>query len=430
MRRSTLVFAGVFLLAGLGLAVSVRQASRARRDGGRHPNGASQSQRVYTFTAWGGVKEATELRRRVIDPINASALHFQIRLAPVPSDYYTKLSTMIAGGIGPDFFYLSHEQLPAFAAQGALRDLTELIEADSDPVTDLSSYYPSILSGYRYLGRWYGLPWIAQPVILYCNAALFRTAGIPLPDASWDWDQFLAAAKALTRDVDGDGRIDQWGFILSGGWPPYEMFVWQNGAEVVDRQDRPDLRDPRALAAIDFRTGLIHSAGVAPPLSVVSEMGFSELFRAGKVAMFMGGAADDLDRIEGLEVVTAEVPKGPGGVRATFAWTAGLCIARDVPDPKHAFQAYKQLLDGIQHWKIPAPRRALAGKLEQSEPRKAGSAEVIRRSMEYMRTPPAFERQLEWSTLFSEEFEDPILRSGTPAKEQLRRVGQLLERAF
>ena len=421
MRSSTIVYAAIFLLAVIGLAWSVRSASRASRAGGK---------RVYTFAAWGQAKETKELERLVIDPINARARDFQIKLVSVPSDYYTKLSTMIAGGAGPDLFYLAHEYVPAFAAQGALLDLTELVESDADEVTDLDSYYQGVLAGYRYRGRWYGLPWIAQPVILYCNARVFRAAGVELPDPSWDWGRFARAAKAVTKDTNGDGRIDQWGFIVRGGWPPYQMFVWQNGSDVVDARGRLNLEDPRALAAIDFRTGLIHEDRVAPPLSVISEMGFSELFRAGKVAMFMGGAADDLDRIEGLEVVTAEVPKGPSGIRATYAWTAGLCIARGVPDQPEAFKVWKQILDGIQRWKIPAPRRPLAARLEQFEPRKAPSAGVIRRSMEYMRTPPASVRQIEWDTLFSEEFEGPILRTGRPAREQLRRARKALEGRF
>ena len=161
---------------------------------------------------------------------------------------------------------------------------------------------------------------------------------------------------------------------------------------------------------------------------MVSEAGFSDMFRAGKVAMFMGGAADDLDRIPGLEVVTAEVPAGPTGIRATFAWTAGLHISAAVADHDAAFQVYKQILDSIQHWKIPAPRKPLAGRLEEFEPRKAASAEVIRASMEYMRTPTSFSRQVEFDTLFREEFEEPILRTGQAAADVAPRAARVLER--
>ena len=417
MRFGTLTALVGFVLAAAGLVISIAGVSSDRTAGGV---------REYLFACWGSASETQELQTLVVDPINARSGDARVTLVPIPSDYHTKLCTMIAGGTAPDFFYLSQEYVPAFAAQGALLDLTERISRDTDEVTDLASYNQSVLELYRWRGRVYGLPWIAQPVILYCNARMFRQAGVALPDASWDWQKFVAAAKALTKDTDGDGRIDQWGFILNG-WPPVQMWIWQNGADVVDPQTGKLILDsPKVAEAIDFYAGLIHEHRVAPPLSIVSEAGFSELFKAGQVAMFMGGAADDLDRIEGLEVVTAELPRGPV-CRATFAWTAGLHISHSVPDAEQAFEVYKQLLDGIQRWKIPAPRKPLASRLEEFEPRKAPAAGVIRASMEYMRAPVIFERQIQWDTLFWEEFEDELLRLGTPAKDLARRAQPRLE---
>ncbi len=264
-------------------------------------------------------------------------------------------------------------------------------------------------------------------MVLYCNAELFRRFGVALPDGRWDWDAFASAGRQLTHDTDGDGRIDQWGFIING-WPPYQMWVWQNGGDIVDRRTgRLNFDDPRVTDAMDVYAGLIHRQKIAPPMSMVSEAGFSELFRAGKVAMFMGGAADDLDRIDGLDVVVAEVPTGPTGLRATFAWTAGLHISSSVPDRDKAFAVWKQILDGIQKWKIPSPRRPVAARLEEIDPRKAPAAAVIRASMEYMRTPTAFRRQVQWNTMFWEEVEDELLRTGTPARELVGRKIGLLE---
>ncbi|HEX7009120.1 MAG TPA: sugar ABC transporter substrate-binding protein [Phycisphaeraceae bacterium] len=406
MRPSTLgLFAGL-ILALTGLTLSI---AHHRRPSGSGP-------RLITFTAWGAAEEIDQLQRLVIDPINARQQRFRLQLIPIPNDYHTKLTTMMAGGAAPDLFYLSQEYVPAFAAQGALLDLTDRVAQDPRPVTDLRDYYPSVLDIYRHQGRLYGLPWIAQPIILYCNAALFRQAGVPLPTPDWRWDDFIHAGQQLTRDVDGDGRIDQWGFIVNG-WPPFAMFAWQNGGDLIDATGTASLSDPKTIEALDFYAGLIHRDRIAPPLSLVSEAGFSDLFRAGKVAMFMGGAADDLDRLPGLEVVAAQVPAGPTGLRATFAWTAGLHISRHTADPDLAFEAWAQVLDGIQHWKAPAPRRSLAQQIEQIDPRKAAAAPVIRAAMAYMRTPPVLDQQVQWDTRVSEELIDPLLRTGRPAAE-------------
>ena len=420
MRTSTAAcLLGLFMAATV-IAWSIRHEAQVRSAGGRAE---------LTFACWGSAREIEELQVRVIDPINARPGGPQVRLIPVPGDYDVKLATMLAGGVPPDLFYLSQEYAATYAARGALLDLTSMVEADDHPATRLDGYYPGVLGAYRHRGRLYGLPWIAQPVIVYCNVGLFRTAGEPLPDRNWNWDRFVAAARRLTRDNDGDGRVDQWGFVLNG-WPPWLMWAWQNGADLVDASTRRvQLDDPRVIEALDTYAGLIHVHRAAPPLSLVSESGFSDLFRSGRVAMFMGGAADDLDRLDGLEVVAAEVPSGPSGVRATFAWTAGLHISRRTPDPRRAFDVWQQVLDGIQHWKIPAPRRDLAAALEEIEPRKAASAPVIRVSMAYMRAPIIFQGWKQWDRRFAEQFLDPLLREGTPAADLVVKTRAILIQA-
>ena len=380
-----------------------------------------------TIAVWGGAEEMGQFRTRVLASVRHCLEGVRIEVIYVPRDYYIKLATLMAAGDAPDLFYLADEYIPQYAELGALLDVTRLVDGDDDPAVDLEDYYPEILANYRWKGRLYGLPWIAQPVVLYCNEALFRQAGVDLPDGQWRWRQFAEAAKALTRDVDGDGRADQWGFILNG-WPPFEMFVWQNGAAVLDAEmQQVRLTDPGCVAAAQFYADLIHKYKAAPPLEVVTEQGFSDLFRAGKVAMFMGGAADELDSAAGLEVAVREVPAGPDRIRATFAWNAGLCISSATGDRALAYKAWKLFLDAIQQWKVPAPRRSLAARLEQFEPRKAHAAEVIRRSMQYMRPLRIIERQRQWETIMTEEFEEPLLRGSGKAQGLAGRASRQLQ---
>jgi len=214
MRASTVAYCLLGAAAAVGLVVSARRAG---------PPETAEGRRLYRFACWGAAQELRELKERVVGPVNAEAEDFRVELVHIPSDYRTKLCTMIAGGTPPELFYLSQEYVATFAAQGALLDLTELVAQDGRGACDLKQYYPSVLAQYRHGGRLYGLPWIAQPVVLYCNARLFRQGGVALPDRSWGWQEFVQAAKALTRDTDRDGRIDQWGFIVNG-WPPVRMW--------------------------------------------------------------------------------------------------------------------------------------------------------------------------------------------------------------
>lgn len=420
--REVAVGAG-FIAAGAAVAFGVLAVARPdTRDAAQTSDGRV----VLRFAAWGAKEETRELRDRVVGPVNAAAHGYFVRLEPVPSDYPVKLATMIAGGYAPDIFYLDLSYLAHYAELGALLDLTEPIRDDTSPVCDTADYYEKILGNYYLHGRLYGLPWIAQPVVLYCNQELFRRAGVPLPDGSWDWRGFLDAAKTITERASSEG-VERWGFVLEPGWPPLEMYAWQAGGEVLTAGGRVGLADEPVVRAAQFLQDLVHRHRVAPPLDIVLERGISNLFRDGRVAMFAGGAADDLDSVSGLRVVVREVPAGPTGVRATFAWNAGLHVSAGTRHPALAFEAWKALLDAIQHWKIAPPRRSLAAEIETIQPRKAAAADVIRRSMEYMRPIRVIRERRQWDSTLSRLFKQPLLRGEGDARRLADQAAPLLE---
>jgi multiple sugar transport system substrate-binding protein len=380
------------------------------------------------ITTWAGVEESAELQL-VIDEVNAQVDHFEIVHEPAPDDYYTKVQTALAGGTSADLIWLSQEWIAGLADQGALLDVTDHLEADlRHPAADLDDYFPDILKTAMYAGRYYGLPWIAQPVVMYYNKALFDAAGMDYPDLSWTWDDFEAAAAALTQDTDGDGANDQWGFTMNG-WPPPQMFVWQAGGEVVsvDLTQSP-VDTPEAIAGLDFYAGMIYDDEHCPPEAVIQEQGFGEMFKADKIAMFMGGAADDLDRVEGLDVGVVGVPAGPAG-RPTFAWTASTVVAAQTENPDLAYEALVMLTEGIHHWKIVAPRKSLtsAEAITASEPRKAANASEIAKAVPYMRAFNILPRHQEWDSIFWGDFMDPLFHGEGTAAELAPEIRPLLE---
>jgi len=378
---------------------------------------ASGDKVTIRLATWAGVEESQELQA-VIDKVNAEAASFQIVHEPAPDDYYTKIQTSLAGNAGPDLFWLSQEYIAGMADQGVLLDITDQLQADTThPAADVDDYFPEIIKTARFNERYFGLPWVAQPVVLYYNKALFDAAGMEYPTPDWTWDDFEKAAADLTVDTNGDSKNDQWGFTLNG-WPPPQMFVWQAGGEVItDDLSSSPIDTPEAIQAFDFYSSLIYDDEHTPPQSVLQEQGFGEMFKAGKIAMFMGGSADDLDRVEGLDVGVTAVPAGPA-TRATFAWTASTVVSSQTQNPDQAYEALVMLTEGIHHWKIVAPRQSLATAevIAQSEPRKAQSAEAIAAAVPDMRAFTIIPRQQEWDTIFWGELMDPLMNhSGTAA---------------
>jgi multiple sugar transport system substrate-binding protein len=325
----------------------------------------------------------------------------------------------------------------ALASEGVFMPLTSCL-ADAEPGSagDLSDYYPDILSTATQNGEVYGLPWIAQPVVTFYNRGLFDAAGLDYPTADWTWDDLLSMGRALTQDTNGDGVTDQWGFIANG-WPPPHIFIWQAGGDVIseDLSSSP-IDSPEALEGINFYLQLAFNPEVSPSREIIAEQGFGEMFKAGRIALFMGGAADDLDRVEGLDVGVVSVPRHPRtGSNATFAWNASTVITAN-PDrtPEQEAMLCRALVavtEGIHNWKIVSPRisQSTVEHLVASEPRKAPNAEAIIAavpSMRAFRIVPEFQR---WNDVFWGQFMGPLINRETDMtpEELAAEVRPLLE---
>jgi multiple sugar transport system substrate-binding protein len=385
-----------------------------------------------TLATWAGADESKELQG-VIDKVNAAATDFEIVHQSIPSDYYTKLQTMIAGNTAPDLFWLSQEYVANFADTGAALDITSQIGKLGDmPAAKLDDYYPSSIAVAKYGDKLFGLPWIAQPVVLYYNPDLFQKAGVNPPDDSWTWDTFKEAAKKLTVK-DASGNITQYGTSFNG-WPPVHMFIWQAGGEVISKDLKSSPVDsPEAIQGEQFYADIIYNPDYAVPESVIKEQGFGEMAKAGKVAMFFGGAADDLDYAyqkdsKSAKLAMALVPKGPKD-RTTFAYTAITAVSSQTKNPDLAVKALTALTDGIHHWKVLAPRKSLATPevIAASVAGKKDSAPVIIQAALSMRSFNIIPKHLDWDTTFFEQFQDLLYHKKGTAADLAKAVRPKLE---
>jgi len=384
---------------------------------GVSPRASAQEKPKVRLSTWAGVDEAAELQT-VVDRVNQAATTFEIVSEPNPADYYTRLQTTISGGNAADLFWLSQEYVAGYADRGALLDITDRLTPDAGPAADLADYYPSVLQTAQYNDRTWGLPWISQPVILYYNPDLFTAKGVNPPDDTWTWDTFKQAAAQLTDPATG-----VYGTSFND-WPPIQMFIWQAGGEVIseDLASCP-IDSPEAIAGAQFYADIIYNEEYAPSEATISEQGFGEMAKAGKVAMFFGGAADDLDYAHKKDPANAVmkaalVPQGPAN-RQTFSYVASTVISAKTENADAAFQALAALTDGIHHWKVVAPRQSLANAdtIVASVPDKAESVDVILAALPDMRALRVIPKQQEWDTVFFEEFKDPLYQKEASAEE-------------
>ena len=105
-------------------------------------------------------------------------------------------------------------------------DLDQSIVSDWDP-----AQYRSFLDSEGHL---YGVPKYQGTLVLYYNKDLFDEYAVSYPTAAWTHDDYLAAMKELTKDIDGDGRTDVWGSMIDIGWDRLQVHVNAWGGNIVE----------------------------------------------------------------------------------------------------------------------------------------------------------------------------------------------------
>lgn len=126
-------------------------------------------------------------------------------------------------------------------------------------------------------------------------------------------DELIAVAKELTKDEDGDGEPDQWGFAYNLN-EPFWLAPWIGGfgGWPLDENDQPDLGSEAVVKALQFVHDLKWEHKIVP---VECDYNCADtLFKEGKAAMIingdwsLGGYVDVL----GDKLGVAPIPEIPG----------------------------------------------------------------------------------------------------------------------
>ena len=253
-------------------------------------------------------------------------------------EFREKLGTMFSGNVPPDVFLYNYRRLGDFAASGAIRPLDELLDASD--VLDRADFYPVTLDAFTYNGRLQCIPQNLSSPVIYYNEALFEAAGLPLPENGWTRVDFLSAAEALTKDLNGDGVLDQWGFGSEIETIRLAPFVWANGGDFLDDPGRPSqlmLNSEESRAAIQWFVDLQTVHQVAPDIVAESAQTSEDRFLNGSVAMLMNSrvAVPTLRTITAFKWNAVSLPLGDN--MASVLHSDGFCMsAKAAEDEAHA----------------------------------------------------------------------------------------------
>lgn len=290
-----------------------------------------------TVTIWyDGTEEASVA---ILEP-EYEALHPEIDLVfeTVPyKDLSTKELVAAQSSVGPDVMWQSYAWTNSFAKMGLLMSYSDYLK---DSSVNLAEDFDAVALELGTVdGEVYGLPWSMEAMCLVYNKQMFADAGLDPEAPPTTWAEVIEYGKALTKDLDGDGTIDQYGYGLVGNlqgntWFRFMPELWSAGGDIANAEmTEATLNTPEAIEALSYYTGLLTEHHIAPEGSVNN--GAAEvrtLFNNQKVAMYVDGQAAVQNIQKDAPDIDVGVALWPGKDGAVKAGLGGYYIAT----PKNA----------------------------------------------------------------------------------------------
>lgn len=205
-----------------------------------------------------------------------------------------------------------------------------------DPIAEnILKYYPDpVKDGLQYKGKTYGLHGGNMVSLLYYRTDLLKEAGYTdLPES---WKEMVEFARKTTKDIDGDGVIDQWGIVHAGtglihfGHIP-ETLLHQIGGRIFTG-DEITVNSTEGIRALSAVCDLRNKYKVSPPGVVAYDSGdVLRAFISGKAAMaiswsWMVKMLDTADSVVKGKWAVAGLPVLDGGHKSAYYITTPLIL--------------------------------------------------------------------------------------------------------
>ena len=207
-------------------------------------------------------------------PFNALFEQIQVRLQ--------------AGSVEPDVISVDVPLVAGYGLRGWLLPLDEyFIMGEQD------DWLEAALEAGSYNGELLAAPVSTSTQLLIYNADIFEAAGIDPPgeDERWTYEYIAEIAPQLTMDTDGDGSTDSWGFTWEQTNRIYQLQQLANGLggdAIGDDGLTVDgvINSQAWIDGFTYYSDMFNVLEAAPQDDTV---GASDLFRSGKLAMYIAG---------------------------------------------------------------------------------------------------------------------------------------------
>lgn len=300
------------------------------------------------LNGWGSSPKETELFNQVLADFESKYPNIDVDFQVIQDQYMDVIKTRLVGGEAGDVFFLDAYEAPGLYAQGVLEDLNGYITEDFD----VADFEEPLLNAFKSGDTIFGFPKDFSTLGLFYNKKMFEEAGITSPPTTWE--EFREVAKKLTKDKDGDGKIDQYGFGVAPELARQFFMITAYGGKVVNENYMAAFATPEGLKGLQLVIDQyqVDKSSVQP--SDVGAGWGGEMFGQGKVAMVIEGpwAIPYLqETFPDIDFGIAEVPT-VNGKKGTMAYTVAYVMNKNSKHKEEAWTLISYLTgkEGMKKW--------------------------------------------------------------------------------
>ncbi len=317
---------------------------------GAEPGTSADGSTTLSFAWWGN-----DFLNAQTNEVTAAfeAENSTVTIDPRPGEwgsYWDKLATVTAGKDSPDVIQMDQKYIAEYGGRGALMDLSTL-------GVDTSKIDKEALATGQYSGKQYGFSTGQNALVVMANTAVFKEAGVELPDdLTWTWDDYTKLAATIS----GAGKGELYGASYGNNESSLIIWLGQHGEQLYTADGELGFKEETA-AKFWEQLKLQRDNGASPPASIQSEDSSASLenslFGTNRLAMGWSWTNQlaSLESATGSEVKMLRAPSLDGSAadngmyfKPTMYWS----VSSQSKNPEAAGNFVDYLLNNVDAGKI------------------------------------------------------------------------------
>jgi len=303
---------------------------------------------LLIVSGWGGTDQSIveELINKFVVP-ELAAKGITAIYEPIVDDFQKNLINSLSAGTAGDLFYMDIFWAEYIIKAGQVEPLDDYLAKST--VISKDDIIPSLLDGFSFDGKAYGIPKDFNSLALVYNKDLFDIAYIQYPNENDTWDDLENKLAKVVEAFDGEVT----GLALAPEFARFGAFAYAAGWEpFVD--GKTNLMDPAFKEAFNWYTGLKEKGLGVMPADIGQGWGGGALSTE-KVAAALEGAwilGFLRDEAPNLRYGATLLPKNPGtGQPGNFIYTVAWGINANSKNKDAAFEVMEALTSpAAQQW--------------------------------------------------------------------------------